>query len=93
MTVISVILLIVVLIPLAAVILDSPVGRALARRVEKDAAPDLPDGRRIATLEAEVERLNREIMRLDEETSFLHKLLETRGAPPPELPPGETPRD
>ena len=90
MQVISIILLLVVLIPLAAVILDSPVGRALARRVEKDATPPLPDARRIELLEAEVERLSREVNRLDEETTFLHKLLADRSPPQRELPPGET---
>lgn len=89
MQVITIILLFVVLIPLVAVILDSPVGRALAKRVEKDARPEVPEARRMEVLEAEVERLNREVNRLDEETAFLHKLLESRTTTKGDLPPGQ----
>ena len=43
----------------------------------------------MAFLEGEVERLNSELSRLDEESQFLHKLLEDRqGEAGHELPPG-----
>jgi len=88
------ILVLVVLIPLLAIVLDSQVGRALASRLERrglDAPSDLT-AERIGFLEGEVERLTSEIIRLDEEGQFVHKLLtegrETEGGT---LPPGDEP--
>jgi hypothetical protein len=78
------------MIPLTAVVLDSQVGRAIAGRLERGQGKDLTGGSRVAALEAEIERLTREVSRLDEETAFLHKLLENR-TPPASLPPGESP--
>ena len=86
------ILVLVVLIPLLAIILDSSVGKALAARLEHrglDAPADVT-AERIAFLENEVERLTGEIERLDEQSDFVHKLLTERG--PEEgaaLPPGD----
>lgn len=86
------ILVLVVLIPLLAIVLDSQVGRALASRLEgrQLGGQDLT-AERIAFLEGEVERLGQEISRLDEESAFLHKLLSERhpeeGAA---LPPGDS---
>jgi hypothetical protein len=81
---IPLVLLLVVLIPLVAIVLDSQVGRALASRLERrglDAPSDLT-AERIAFLETEVERLANEVMRLDEEGQFVHKLLtEPKEAP------------
>lgn len=71
------ILVLVVLIPLLAIVLDSQVGRALASRLERrglDGPGDLT-AERVAFLEGEVERLTSEVMRLDEEGQFVHKLL------------------
>lgn len=90
----SLVLLLVVLIPLMAIILDSQVWRALASRLERrglDGPPDLM-AERMAFLEGEVERLTAEISRLDEESQFLHKLLaERRSDPGAALPPGSPP--
>ncbi len=75
------ILVLVVLIPLLAIVLDSQVGRALASRLEgRDrvgGGGDL-DADRLAYLESEVERLAAEVERLDDEGRFLQKLLEER---------------
>lgn len=86
------ILILVVLIPLLAIVLDSQVGRALASRLERgslDRGGDLT-AERIAFLEGEVERLASELQRLDEESEFVQKLLTERaqeqGAT---LPPGD----
>lgn len=69
-------LVLVVMIPLVAIVLDSQVGRALASRLERRGldGPDIT-AERIAYLENEVERLASEVMRLDEEGQFVTKLL------------------
>jgi hypothetical protein len=86
------ILVLVVLIPLLAILLDSQVGRALASRLERrslDGPPDLM-AERMAFLEGEVERLTSELSRLDEESRFLHELLTERHPDPGHtLPPGD----
>jgi hypothetical protein len=82
-----IVLLVALMIPLVAVILDSQVGRAIAARLERDRGDSLSE-RRIATLEGEVDRLARELQRLDEESVFLQKLLEEKRAPDA-LPPGD----
>ena len=71
------ILILVVLIPLLAIVLDSQVGRALASRLERRGldAPGDVTSERIAYLETEVERLSAEVARLDEEGQFVHRLL------------------
>lgn len=91
MMLVLVVLLVALLIPLTAVILDSQVGRALAARLERDRELGGGDaaGRRLSMLEAEVERLNAEVQRLDEESSFLHRLLEEKPASEGLLPPGD----
>ena len=86
------ILVLVVLIPLLAIVLDSQVGKALAARLERRGleAPLDVTAERIAFLEGEVERLTGDIERLDEQGEFVHKLLMERqteqGAA---LPPGD----
>ena len=84
------IIVLALMIPLLAVILDSQLGRALAGRIEQDRRLGGDDAmaRRVSQLESEIERLNAELTRLDEETAFLHRLLEGKSATP-ELPPGE----
>jgi hypothetical protein len=86
------VVLVALMIPLIAVVLDSQVGRALAGRLEKSPHHTSDDAttRRVAQLEAEVERLNGQMQQLEEETTFLHRLLESKPAPQ-ELPPGEHP--
>lgn len=65
----------VLLIPLLAVILDSQLGRALARRIEGGGGGE---NARLAALEAEVDRLSRELERLQEQAEFVDRLLEER---------------
>ena len=78
------------LIPLLAIVLDSSVGKAMASRLERG-RPDT-DARRIVqrlrTLETEVDRLSTQVERLEEESDFLHELLAERssGSPPEETP-------
>lgn len=84
----SVFLIIVLLIPLTAVILDSRLGRALASRIEGGT----PDNARLAALEAEVDRLSNQLEHLQEQTEFVTRLLEERtgDSEPRGLPPDET---
>jgi hypothetical protein len=68
------IFVLVLLIPLLAVILDSQLGRALARRIENDGI----GGDRMTALEGEIERLSREVESLREQTEFVDRLLAER---------------
>lgn len=74
------IVVLIVMIPLLAIVLDSQVGRALASRLERRgiSSPGDVTAERLARLEDEVERLSNEIMRLDEEGQFVNKLLTER---------------
>lgn len=83
------IVILILMIPLTAVVLDSHLGRALADYISRqnpNREIDTPD-KRLLALESEVERLGREVERLDEETRFLQKLLESKPAGRRELPP------
>lgn len=88
MSLVLIVLLVALMIPLVAVILDSQVGRAIAARLEGKPVDTLAE-RRLAALEGEVDRLSRELARLDEESEFLHRLLEEKRAPNA-LGPGES---
>jgi uncharacterized small protein (DUF1192 family) len=77
-----IIILLVLMIPLLAILLDSHLGKALAARIERR---PLTSGEeitqeRIALLEGEVERLGSELSRLEEESQFLHRLLTERAS-------------
>jgi hypothetical protein len=89
MQLILVVLLVALMIPLIAVILDSQVGRALAARLEGGRGSDSLSERRLAALEGEIDRITRELQRLDEESAFLHNLLEQKRPEGRELPPGD----
>jgi len=77
------------MIPLLAVVLDSQLGRALAARLERPVQAG-SDGMedRLAALEAEVERLTREVERLEAQGEFLQRLLESKPASGGTLPAG-----
>ena len=68
----------VLLIPLMAVILDSQLGRALARRIEGGGRDATRENARLAALETEVDRLGKEMERLQEQAEFVTRLLEER---------------
>lgn len=90
MALLEIILLVVLVIPVFAVLTDSPLGRALARRLEGRNAPppEWPDVlKRIDFLEGELEDLTRVVERLKDENEFLQRLLEEGGARPPLAPP------
>lgn len=94
MTVFGLVIVGIILIPVLAILIDSPIVRALARRVEGpvDAAPPpvLELAKKVQLLEEEMDDLHRTVQRLQEENQFLQKLLE-EGGKRPSLPPGRTP--
>jgi hypothetical protein len=90
MILVLVVLLVALMIPLTAVILDSQVGRALAARLEGNKEVGTGLTARLAALEGEVDRLAREVQRMDEENAFLQRLLEDRPSTEGLLPPGES---
>ena len=78
MSVIAIIRLVALLIPIMGIIVDSPIGRALARRLEgpREVPPGLEDlAKKVDLLEAEVDDLNRSVQTLQDETAFLQRLL------------------
>jgi len=85
------IIVLILLIPILAIVLDSPVGRALAERLDRKGlgtGAGVVTGERLSYLEGEFERLTSEVRRLEEESQFLNKLLTERPASEA-LPPGD----
>jgi len=86
---IGIIMLVALMIPIFGIVVDSPIGRAIARRLEgPEAVPaSLVDlGRKVELLEGEVDDLARAVETLREENQFLQRLLEdssARNALPP----------
>ncbi len=86
---IGLILLVALLIPILGIVIDSPIGRAIARRVEGPQA--IPEDleqlvKKVELLELEVDDLNRNVDQLKEENVFMQRLLEdpdTRPTLPP----------
>jgi len=93
MSIIALILLVALLIPIMGIVVDSPIGRALARRLEgPQAAPAALNelARKVDLLEAEVDDLMRSVQALQDENAFLQRLLEEQ-SPRSTLPPPRTP--
>ena len=93
MVFIGLILLVALLIPIIGIVIDSPIGRAIARRLEgPDAIPqDMQDlGKKVDLLELEVDDLNRAVDQLKEENAFIQRLLEDPSARPTLPPPPST---
>ncbi|HMH55983.1 MAG TPA: hypothetical protein VK535_06940 [Gemmatimonadales bacterium] len=93
MSVIALILLVALLIPIMGIVVDSPIGRALARRLE--GPQEIPSAltelaKKIELLEAEVDDLTRSVQALQDEKVFLQRLLEDPAQrvtlPPPQSP-------
>lgn len=89
MLILGLIVLAVLMIPLLSIVLDSPVGRAIGRRLEGEQKPEVGLGdlaKRIETLESEVDDLQRTLTSVQEENAFLQRLIEdtsARGTLPP----------
>jgi hypothetical protein len=75
----GIILLVALMIPIAGIVIDSPIGKALARRLEgpEAAPPGMADlAREVEALRGEVDDLQRSVQALQEENQFLQRLLE-----------------
>ena len=75
------------MIPVLAIVIDSPLSEALARRIAaRDETPGA--GARLDTIEKEMEYLMQTVESLRDETSFVRALVEGRDAesalPPPD---------
>jgi peptidoglycan hydrolase CwlO-like protein len=93
MSVIALILVVALLIPLMGIVVDSPIGRALARRLEgpQQTPPALSDlAKKVELLEAEIDDLARSVQTLQDENAFLQRLLadpaQRSTLPPPQNP-------
>lgn len=89
----GIVLLVVLVIPIFAVLTDSPMGRALARRLEgRNATPaELTELiQRVEMLSGEVDDLSRTVEQLKEENQFVQRLLEEGGGRP-QKPPHQLP--
>jgi spore germination protein GerM len=92
MSFIALILLVALLIPIMGILIDSPIGRALARRLEgpDQTPPAITElARKVELLESEVDDLSRAVQNLQEENQFLQRLIEdapNRTLPPPKNP-------
>ncbi len=87
MWLLSIVIFLVLMIPLTAIILDSDLGRALARRLGSEAR-DAGGGARLEELEQEVRYLSESVKSLQEETQFIRQLLE-KPESQPSLPSGD----
>jgi hypothetical protein len=94
MSVIALILLVALLIPIMGIVVDSPIGRALARRLEgpQQTPPALSDlAKKVELMEAEIDDLARSVQTLQDENAFLQRLLEDPAQRRPSLPPQPRP--
>jgi predicted PurR-regulated permease PerM len=83
---IAIVLLVFValMIPIVAILVDSPLGRSIARRLEGGAtgAGDLGElHRKVDLLEGEVEELHRSLTGMKDELQFVQRLLEKPKTP------------
>ena len=93
MSIIALILLVALLIPIMGIVVDSPIGRALARRLEgpQPSPPAIAElAKKVELLEADVDDLMRSVQALQDENAFLQRLLEDpsqrRNLPPAKSP-------
>jgi len=96
--ILTVVIVVALMIPIAAILVDSPLGRAWARRFEGDRAVGGGAGgnelaqlrQQVELLETEVEELHRTLDGVKDEVQFVQRLLENpasrggkSGPPPP----------
>lgn len=67
------------MIPIVAILVDSPLGRSMARRLEGGGggSVEVQDlNRKVELLEGEMEELHRSLAGMKDELQFVHRLLE-----------------
>lgn len=87
------VLLAALMLPILSIVLDSPFGRALARRVDppESAPPPVAElAKRVELMESEMDDLTRLVDGLKDENAFLQRLIEDAPVRPA-LPPRSTP--
>lgn len=91
MYLLGVILLVALMIPIMGIVVDSPIGRAFARKLE---GPDahIPPGlaelaKKVDLLESEMDDLTASVESLREENQFLQRLIEESPQRPSLRPP------
>ncbi len=78
----AVILLVALMIPIAAILADSPLGRSIARRLEGQGDGARGGGdvkelqRRVEVLESDLDELTRSVAGMRDEIQFVQRLLE-----------------
>jgi len=85
MYLIGIILLVALLIPIMGILIDSPIGRALARRLEgpEPVPTNVAElAKKEELLESEVDDLHRSVEALQEESAFYQRLLEESSSRP-----------
>lgn len=93
LSLIGVVLLVALMIPLVGIVIDSPIGRAIARRLEGPVVQPQQIAdllRKVEILESEVDDLTRAVEVLRDENQFLQRLLEDTSSRP-SLPPRHAP--
>lgn len=83
---IVVLVFVALMIPIAAILVDSPLGRSMARRMEGGGAGagDLQNlQRKVELLEGEVEELHRSMGGMKDELQFMQRLIEKPKTPGP----------
>jgi hypothetical protein len=97
MSLIGLALVIALCIPILALVVDSPIGRALAKRLEREPTPGTRRDeeiaelkRRVDLLEGDVEIAQAAVRELRDQNDFLQRMLEEGPPrwPTPPLPPG-----
>ena len=83
---VAVVLLVFValMIPIVAILVDSPLGRSIARRLEGggSGSGEVQDlNRKVELLEGEVEELHRSVTGMKDELQFVQRLLEKPKTP------------
>jgi predicted PurR-regulated permease PerM len=78
---IVVLVFVALMIPIVAILVDSPLGRSVARRLEggaqSEGGAELQNlNRKVELLEGEVEELHRSVTGMKEELQFVQRLLE-----------------
>ena len=90
MAILALVLLVVLMIPLLAIVIDSEFGRALARRISSEGSEGAAQlQERISRLEGEVRYLTESLEAIRDETGFLRSLLDEDSGESRDLLPGD----